>query len=182
MERNACLRIVSSAWAMGLLLSIVGGCAAPMTMRPGDPTSPTGGYAVLFAESDRDEMTHRRYELFADGTFEVGGGKIAQIGETDWTTQPSSESIHSILSAVREAGLLDHEPPCTPSSEAGVKEPRSVTIEVVGPDIRRSYALKGNCPTLDPLRAALANAASARYQRHLDALPEAGQRGTIRRR
>ncbi|MBL9147380.1 MAG: hypothetical protein JNM94_01670 [Phycisphaerae bacterium] len=149
------------------------GCTAPMSVQAGDASSPTGGVAIVFQERDVDELRFRRYELDADGTLRIGGGRSAQRMTTDWTGTASAEQIASILSAARTANLESGEIACqTDPNDQG--EPVRTTIEYAWPDGRRRLDLVGNCPSILPLRDVFESIGRARFQRHLDQLPEAG--------
>lgn len=148
-----------------------------MTMKAGDPadaTSPTHGVAILFEERNPPQSIFRRYELYPDGTFKVGGGKVALMHQTDWSGQPSAEEIAAILAAADAAQLAFGGPACEPALVDG-SESIYTTIEYASPSVNRSFALEGRCPSLTPLREAFERAALVRFKRQLDALPDAGK-------
>jgi hypothetical protein len=161
-----------AALLVAALLSLVG-CNAPMTVEAGDATSPTGGVAIVFQERDVDELRFRRYELDADGTLRIGGGRSAQRQTTDWTGTATAEQIASILQAAREANLEAGDVVChdDPNDDG---DPVRTTIEYAWPEGRRRHDLVGDCPAILPLRTVFETIGRARFQRHLDQLPEAG--------
>lgn len=158
--------------SIGLL---VAACGGPMKAKAGDVRSPTGGVAIVFEDREIDEQRFRRFELDADGTLHVGGGRTALRRETDWSCTPSAEELRAILGAAERASLQEADIACDPVPE-GDSDPMKTTIEYAWPGGKRRIDLVGTCPAIEPLRAAFEQASLARFKRQLDALPEAGAR------
>jgi hypothetical protein len=172
------------AFVAAIQVLSISGCAAPVTVaRAGDADSPTGGLSIVYFDRELSEQRHRRYELLADGTFRVGSGRAALLGNTDWEGRATQEQIDAILGAAREGGLFDGEPVCEPALVDG-KETIFTTIEIAMPNdapdrrpgrpARFSYRLEGRCPSVLPLRAAFEDAARVRFDPQLNALPQPG--------
>ncbi len=167
------LALLTTALLGGLQLT---GCAAPPSMEAGradDPASPTRGVAMLFEERIPGRSIFRRYELHPDGTLKVGGGAAARDRRTDWSGKPTDEELTAILDAIEASGIARSAPSCAPALVDG-EETIFTRIEYAAPSGTLVHELRGRCPSLDPLRTALEQAALVRFQRQLDRLPEAG--------
>lgn len=165
---------------LSLLLAIllVVGCGRGAQVKAGPADSPTGGVALLFEERIPDEQRFRRYELAPDGTLGFGGGQPAMLGRTEWSTPLTAAQLAPILEALRALDLLERAPACMPDAARGRV---LVRIDLATPrgSIRRD--LEGPCPELAPLAEALHAPTLARFDRALEALPEAGPRPAPRR-
>jgi hypothetical protein len=153
------------------------GCGVRTSMRAGevdDASSPTRGAALLWEERVPGESRFRRFELHPDGTLKVGGGLTAMQHKTDWTATPTPEDLRAILGAIDESGLAHGPPACSPLLVDG-EESRFLLIEYVTPASAHVFELAGRCASLESLRATLERVAASRYQRTLEALPEAGK-------
>lgn len=160
--------------ACGLLL----GCGRAAQVKAGPADSPTGGVALLFEERIPDEQRFRRYELAPDGTLAFGGGQPARLGHTDWSTTLTDAQLAPILKALRELDLLHREPACAADDARGRV---SVRIDLATPSGSIRRELDGPCPELLPLVEALHAPTTARFDRAIEALPEAGPRQAPRR-
>lgn len=161
-----------------LLMPLVVGCGRGAQVKAGPADSPTGGVALLFDERIPDEQRFRRYELSPDGTLAFGGGKAALLGRTDWSTPLTAAQLAPILEALRGLDLLEREPACAPDAARGRV---IVRIDLATPQGSVRRDLEGPCPDLAPLAEALHAPTLVRFDRAIEALPEAGPRPAPRR-
>lgn len=162
------------AFALVLPASLVG-CAAPMAMKASDDAaSPTKGIAILYEERIVSQSVFRRYELYPDGTLKVGGGAAARDGKTEWSGAIAPADLEAILAAAEASGIASGAPACQPALVDGTETIRT-HVEYASPAVAQQFDLEGRCPAILPLRDAFERAARVRFQRQLDALPEAGK-------
>lgn len=148
-------------------LVIAGGC------RSGPIANGTGDEFRRLQVFDRDaaDGRFRRYEVDVDGTFQVGSGEQARLGEVAAAPSLDDADVDRLVAALRDAGWFDASPPTSMGDGPRCVE---VTLQLHGPT--RRFELRADGRRFDvgtaSVLAELEAFAGRRFGGVLDALPK----------
>lgn len=154
-------------FAVGLAaLVVAGGCrSGPM------PIGDERLERLVVTDRDPTEGRFRRYEVDGDGTFRVGSGARARLGETDPAPSLDDADLDRLDAAVRRAGWLDAESPVSAGDG-----PRRLQVEMTVEGAVRRLEVSAHGRRFDPGAAAVVAELDAfarrRFSGVLDALPK----------
>lgn len=129
----------------------------------------TGGLELEYFWTKPSEQRTAYYRVTREGDFRSAGGLQARDRETNFRAPMSDAEVARFVELVRATGYASR------PDESGAGEPRS-EITVREGNTRWRFTVLGDDPSLDPLRAWLAELSLRQFRDVIDAQPEAGPR------
>ena len=129
----------------------------------------TGGLELEYLWSKPSEQRTAYYRVTREGEFRSAGGLQARDREASFRAPMSDADVARFVELVRATGFAAR------PDETGDGEPRS-EIEVREGRTRRRFIVRGDDPSVDALRAWLAELSLRQFRDVIDAQPEAGPR------
>lgn len=158
--------VLRTAWA--LLASLCACVSAPIAV-PSDPASPTGGLAMQLWLARTDTKQYQAFRVAADGAFSYGGGMKAFDRQYEWQGRLTDDEARQLRAIVDRAAWLTAKDPSREGSATTIAE-----VAVGNGAGERSFTIAGRDEAVDQVEALLSKAASRRFDRYMQRLPDAG--------
>lgn len=129
----------------------------------------TGGVELEFMWSQVSEQRRAYYRVTRDGEFASAGGVNARDQDPNFRAPMTDADIARFVELLRATGYGSR------ADESGEGEPRS-ELAVRDADGRTRFVVFGADPSVDALRAWLAEVSMRQFRDVIDAQPEAGPR------
>jgi hypothetical protein len=156
-------RVLSCAIACVIAAMHVG--CAPDAMQ----VDRTGGVELEFMWSQDSEQRKAYYRVTRDGEFASAGGVNARDRDPNFRAAMSDAEIARFIELLRATGYASR------GDESGDGEPRS-ELAVRDADGRTRFVVFGADPSIEALRAWLAELSMRQFRDVIEAQPEAGPR------
>lgn len=157
-----------AAPAIAAILSIASCTSAPVPV-PEDASSPTRGLGLQLWYAHLDTRRYEYFQLAPDGTLGYGGGMKAFNREVEWTGKATAEEAARVRAIVDAAGWLTAADPSRKSKASPVAE-----IVVRSGRADRAFEIDGPDEPVVQVVEVLSKAATRRFDRFMERLPEAG--------
>lgn len=150
-------------------LAFVAGCASGPIAAPAVASSPTGGVAFTLWYADIATRQYQYFDVGYDGLYKYGGGMEAFNRKTDWSTMLTAEQGAAVRAQIDQAGWLTAPVVAQDTSESPLAEFAFFTD-----DGKRVFEVRGADPAVKQFVDSLQKISNQRFDRILQALPEAG--------
>lgn len=129
----------------------------------------TGGLELEYLWSKPSEQRTAYYRVTREGEFRSSGGLQARDRDASYRAPMSDAEVARFVELVRATGYASR------ASESGAGEPRSEVTVREGRE-RSNFTVLGDDPSVDALRAWLAELSMRQFRDVIEAQPEAGPR------
>lgn len=155
-----------AAW---MLLAALSACVSAPIAAPDDPASPTGGLVLRLWLAQTDTRQYQAFRVAADGAFSYGGGLKAFDRQYEWQGRLTDDEARQLRAIVDRAAWLTAKDP----SRTGAVTPIAEVVVGNGSG-ERSFTIAGRDEAVGQVEALLSKAASRRFDRYMQRLPDAG--------